>query len=121
MGDQILDKRNGLLAVSGSGQAGKRLVVFPAAVVFRGVDGFAQDGGRIEQGDGFRFPGETVLQAFVDFQAVVIPVTGVVEGEGEFLFWNIIDVMDVVTADVPEFDLMLAGDAGCFQKVEVFA
>ena len=121
MGDQILDERDGLLAVSGSGQAGKWLVVFPAAVVFRGIDGFAQDGGRVEQGDGFRFPGETVLQAFVDFQAVVIPVTGVGEGEGEFLFRNIIDVMDVVTADVPEFDLMLAGDAGYFQKIEVFA
>ena len=68
--------------------------MFPAAVVFRGIDGFAQDGGRVEQGDGFRFPGETVLQAFVDFQAVVIPVARVVKGEGEFMVgdsgtWNI--------------------------------
>ena len=95
--------------------------MFPAAVVFRGIDGFAQDGGRVEQGDGFRFPGETVLQAFVDFQAVVIPVARVVKGEGEFMVGDIIDVTDVVTTDIPEFDVVVAGDTGCFQKVEVFA
>ena len=34
---------------------------------------------------------------------------------------DIIDVTDVVTTDVPEFDVVVAGDTGCFQKVEVFA
>ena len=52
--------------------------MFPAAVVFRGIDGFAQYGGRVDQGDGFRFPGETVLKALLDFLAVVIPVARVV-------------------------------------------
>lgn len=61
------------------------------------------------------------MQAFVDFQAVVIPVARVVKGEGEFMVRGIIDVTDVVTTDVPEFDVVVAGDTGCFQKVEVFA
>lgn len=34
---------------------------------------------------------------------------------------DIIDVTDVVTTDIPEFDVVVAGDTGCFQKVEVFA
>ena len=38
MGDQILDERNGFLVVGGSDLAGKGLAVFPAAVVFRGID-----------------------------------------------------------------------------------
>ena len=38
MGDQILDERNGFLVVGGSDQAGKGLAVFPAAVVFWGID-----------------------------------------------------------------------------------
>ena len=36
-------------------------------------------------------------------------------------FHHIIDVTDVVTTDIPEFDVVVAGDTGCFQKVEVFA
>lgn len=112
MGDQILDKRNGFLTVGGSDQVGKRLVVFPAVVVFRGIDGFAEDGGGVEQGDGFRLSGETVLQAFVDFQAIVIPGAGVIEREGKFVVGDVVDVADVIAADVPEFDVVVAGNTG---------
>ena len=57
----------------------------------------------------------------MDFQAIVIPVVRVVKWEGEFMVGDIIDVADVVTTDIPEFDVVFAGDAECFQEVEVFA
>lgn len=56
--------------------------------------------------------GEPGSQAFVDFQAVVIPVAGVVEWEGEFVVGDVVDVADVIATDVPEFDVVVAGDTG---------
>lgn len=95
--------------------------MFPAAAVLRRVDGFAQDGRGMQEDDGFHFFGEPGLQVFVDFQAVVIPVAGVVKRKGEFMGGNVVDIADVVSADVPEFDLVFAGDEGCFQEVQIFA
>lgn len=121
MVDQFLNECGIFRVIECGIEAGERLGVFPAAVVFRGVDGFAQDGSGVQEGDGFLLFGEPGLQAFVDFQAVVIPVAGIIEREGEFMSGDVVGVADVVTADVPEFNVIFAGDAGCFQEVQVFA
>lgn len=53
MADQILDKRGCLGSEKGGVKTGKGFVVLPVAVVFRGIDGFAEDRGWVQKGDGF--------------------------------------------------------------------